>query len=227
MLIKITAALVFVFLFLSGPFSHADDSISKVPVINSASATLNLLMIGVMNVPPGDPIIFVNGKDVTAQLTLETGSEQMKFYQLQGSPDQFNLSVGKNDIVVKYGGTILPTFHFKYTVAQQQQAEQYKEMLKPHIYEVMFIYNILRVTVGNRPPGDPIIFVNGKDVSSRLTKEDQLAFEIAGSPDQLNLSVGKNDIVVKYGDTLLPVFHFKCTSAQWQDVKMFNDRLKR
>jgi len=130
MLIKITAALVFVFLFLSGPFSHADDSISKVPVINSASATLNLLMIGVMNVPPGDPIIFVNGKDVTAQLTLETGSEQMKFYQLQGSPDQFNLSVGKNDIVVKYGDTLLPVFHFKCTSAQWQDVKMFNDRLK-------------------------------------------------------------------------------------------------
>jgi hypothetical protein len=51
-------------------------------------------------------------------------------YHFEGSPDQLNLSVGPNKVVVKYGDTILPSFDFKYTDMQKAEAQRYFDQLQ-------------------------------------------------------------------------------------------------
>jgi hypothetical protein len=51
-------------------------------------------------------------------------------YHFEGSPDQLNLSVGANKVVVKYDDTIPPAFYFKYTDMQKTEAQRYFDQLQ-------------------------------------------------------------------------------------------------
>jgi hypothetical protein len=96
--------------------------------ISIGQANLNSLIFSVNNPPPGDAITLINGKDISAQLKSEIVFESGKTYLFEGSPDQLNLGVGKNRIIVKYDNVTLPEFEIKYTDMQRQEAQRFYEI---------------------------------------------------------------------------------------------------
>jgi hypothetical protein len=99
------------------------------------------------------------------------------------------------------------------------------------IFSIQPALNFLLVHVSNPMPGDAEILVNGKDLRSQLKSETGSTgfriYHFEGSPDQLNLSVGENKAVVKYGDTILPTFSFKYTDMQKTEAQRHFDRLQQ
>lgn len=83
-------------------------------------------------------------------------------------------------------------------------------------------YTGLNVTVNNVPTGDAKILVNGKDINSTLNSEipygdgnekDKM-YQLEGVWQDLNLRIGNNIILLKYGIEALPAFEFKITEKQ-------------
>ena len=48
-------------------------------------------------------------------------------------------------------------------------------------------------------------------------------YTFEGSPGQLNLSVGKNKVVAKYGNIMLPIFNFTYTDMQKTEAQKYFD----
>ena len=106
------------------------DVMPKEPTISMVQAQQNILLVHVYNPPSGDAVIIVNDKDISAQLKSEYTPIGMKVYHFEGSPDQLNLSMGKNKVVAKYGDTILPAYELKYTELQRQADQRYYDQLQ-------------------------------------------------------------------------------------------------
>jgi len=102
----------------------------KEPTISMVQAQQNIFLVHVYNPLEGDAVIIVNDKDISAQLKSEYTPIGMKVYHFEGSPDQLNLSVGKNKVVAKYGDTILPAYELKYTELQRQADQSYYDQLQ-------------------------------------------------------------------------------------------------
>jgi hypothetical protein len=95
------------------------------PTISTVHSSHHLLLVIVDSPPPGDAIIFVNGNDISAHLKSEfTPFEGMNVYQFEGSPDQLNLSAGKNKVVAMYDDFILKAYDLKYTEMQKTEAQR-------------------------------------------------------------------------------------------------------
>jgi len=100
------------------------DLTKNEPTIFMVYSSQNLLSVLVDSPPQGDGRVLVNDKDISPQLKSEITPQGMKQYLFEGSPDQLNLFVGKNKVVVQYGNTLLPAFEFKYTDKQKAEAQR-------------------------------------------------------------------------------------------------------
>jgi hypothetical protein len=207
------------------------------------------MMVYVENPPTGDAVIYVNDKDIHAYLKQESSFTGGKYYHFEGFPNQLNLFVGNNKVVVKYGSIELTPFDLKYTeiqnkevqkfIEQQQQIENLRNKLpsmnqlrKTKIFQVRIILHGLLVCV-EYPPSfdDAVVYVNDKDIRKYLLESGKLTdtldhYSFEGSPDQLNLQVGKNKIVVKYGNTIVSE-NFSFSDAQKREAKFSYEKAKK
>jgi hypothetical protein len=230
---------------LSSKIPHIQNE----PTISSITSNLNYMMVYVENPPTGDAVIYVNDKDIHAYLKQESSFTGGKYYHFEGFPNQLNLFVGNNKVVVKYGSIELPPFDLKYTeiqnkevqkfIEQQQQIENLRNKLpsmnqlrKTKIFQVRIILHGLLVCV-EYPPSfdDAVVYVNDKDIRKYLLESGKLTdtldhYSFEGSPDQLNLQVGKNKIVVKYGNTIVSE-NFSFSDAQKREAKFSYEKAKK
>jgi hypothetical protein len=91
--------------------------------------------------------------------------------------------------------------------------------------------NSLLVYLNNLPVGDAVILINDKEIHAQLKSEyapgGMKVYSFEGSAEQFNLSVRKNKLVAKYGDTILPAFDFKYTELQKQEAQKYFDLLQQ
>ena len=107
------------------------ESTPRVAKITSAQAVLNSILVQVSAPKSEDAVVLVNDKDLMPYLKSEQAfSEDLVMYQFEGSPDQLNLQVGKNQVTVKYAEATLPEFEFKYTDKQRQEGQRMYENMQ-------------------------------------------------------------------------------------------------
>jgi len=115
---------------------------------------------------------------------------------------------------------------------------------KPSIVRVNFYaYGGLTIDVKNAPEGEAEIMVDGKDISATLRNQGSFVsdddgktyerYDFDGSVQELNVSVGTNEIVMKYATAILPTYEMNITLQQMKEYektyrqKLFNAKLKR
>ena len=107
---------------------------------------------------------------------------------------------------------------------------------EPSISSVHASPQALLVYVNNPLADDALILINEKDISTRLKAEfagqgiagqEMKVYTFEGTPEQLNLAVGKNKVVAKYGNIVLPVFNFTYTEILKTEAQRYFDTLQR
>lgn len=192
--------------------------------VDSVSLVANYLDIGVINPPPDNPIFIMNGVDISRMLKSEGLYEDRKTYTFEGSPKQLNLVVGDNRIIIKYGELEIANA-FRVTESQledskrmasmSEQIHQSMEfMSKTMIYNMKYSAGYAAFFVMNPPDGEPVFFINGKDITRDVKINNPnpkaMYYSFEGSPNRFNLVSGKNKIAIQYGDTVLEDY-FKLT----------------
>jgi hypothetical protein len=98
---------------------------------------------------------------------------------------------------------------------------------KSSISSTFVLFDKLDVSIVFPPPGNPTVLINGKavivegkDANARLAMQTatttSVGYGVSGSTAALNLQVGLNKIVVKYGATELPAYEFKFSDLNRQ-----------
>jgi hypothetical protein len=100
------------------------------PTISGVHSSSQALLVYVNSPTPGDAVILINDKDISAQLKSEDTPRGMKIYTFEYPPEQLNLSAGKNEVIAKYPDAILPAFDFKSIEMQKQEAQKYFDLLQ-------------------------------------------------------------------------------------------------
>jgi hypothetical protein len=106
------------------------SQLPREPTISGVHSSSQALLVYVNSPTPGDAVILINDKDISAQLKSEDTPRGMKIYTFEYSPEQLNLSAGKNEVIAKYADAILPAFHFTSTEIQKQEAQKYFDLLQ-------------------------------------------------------------------------------------------------
>jgi len=181
--------------------------------IDSANLIFQHLYINVINPPLDDPIFIVNDKDINAMLARDFSYENHKEYVFQGSPEQLNLVLGKNRIVVRYGKFKLENV-LRITQKQLEEAKQYSDLTRilnshsaPKVIAMNYFRGITTFCVQYAPDNEAIFLINGKDISRYVGIDSSTPFEkyysFSGSPSKFNLVSGKNKLAVIYGNIKL------------------------
>ena len=84
---------------------------------------------------------------------------------------------------------------------------------KPAVFAATVGPGFFGIGIGDPPPSEPTILVNGKNIEALLDRVTPGGvashYFFLGSPNQLNLRGGRNEVVVKYANLELPAYLFE------------------